>query len=234
VTGTIAAGTHRIVVESDEDRREREVTVEYAEPVELDIALRSGKGTLVVVGNPPLAIVSIDGDRAGPLPFAASVAPGKHHVVVSADGYTAFETDATIEPNTPHKIEVHLESEPQSEYGGYFVAGVGGASVRGDGALLGLEVGFRSSKHELLAPAGKLGDFSFAGFMYRYAFARGALSPYVGGGYLAVRGAGSDENSGLAAEAGVRWDFRRSPGLTMSLRATAGVYAFSAIDPGRT
>jgi PEGA domain len=231
-TGAIGGGRHRITVESDADRQDKQVTVEFAEPVDVELALRGANGTLVVAGAPAQAQVTIDGERAGGLPLAIAIPSGRHHIAVAADGYTPYEVDAQIEPNTPKRLDVSLDKAPDpTPIGGYMLAGVGGAGLNRADAIYGLEVGWRTGKHELSTVAGKLGDDDFLTINYRYAFVAGALTPFVGGGYLGTKSDhDTDTSSGAVVEAGLRYDVLHEKGSGLALRASTGVYVFSATD----
>ena len=79
------------------------------------------------------AVMVIDDGPPLPAPGAVSVAPGLHHVVVSAPGYFVLERDVDIPEGTTYPVQAELEDIP----GRVQIEGPKKASVRIDGRNIG-------------------------------------------------------------------------------------------------
>jgi PEGA domain len=93
------------------------------------------------------ASASIDGAGAAPLPRIAPLTPGKHHVLVVADGYFDDERDITILPGVTTPMELNLKEKP----GLLNVETESGATILVDGR----EGGTTPQAHPLEVPSGK-------------------------------------------------------------------------------
>lgn len=157
-------GIYRIVVEKGSDRDARDITIEYGEPVEIDVQLRDAaatgtesprvdprprvqrapKGTLVITGTPQGAFVSVDQEPAGTLPLRVPLDAGRHTLQVRAQGYQPYQSyvdvlpdrEVTVEVRMPHALG-GLPPQPKvkrPQMMYYFVGAGGGADSRGDTA----------------------------------------------------------------------------------------------------
>ncbi len=102
--------------------------------------------THLMLSSPaPKAAASLDGNAAAELPLSADVAPGKHHVHVTAEGY--FDEDRDVDVEGTVGIDIALRERPAL----LSVTGLDGADVIVDGRLLGTTPLVRP----LEVPAGK-------------------------------------------------------------------------------
>lgn len=109
-------------------------------------ALYDQRSTLVVDGSPRTAEVLVDGKIVGPAPFRGPVSPGDHEVVVTAEGYSPFQSRAYAEPGETKVVEYSLAiraSEPQDKaklgplgFGGIAGLGLGAGALATGVALL--------------------------------------------------------------------------------------------------
>jgi hypothetical protein len=93
----------------------------------------SARAQLVIAVNVPDARLKLDGQTIPILPHAADVAPGKHNLEVSADGYALYQRDIDVPPGAvlPFNIEL-VRSMSRLQ-----VLGVPGAEVLIDGVPVG-------------------------------------------------------------------------------------------------
>lgn len=91
------------------------------------------RAQLVIAVNVPNARLTLDGRVILDLPHAADVAPGKHHLEVTADGYARYRQDVDVPPGASLPINISLvRSEARIE-----VLGLSGSEVLIDGARVG-------------------------------------------------------------------------------------------------
>lgn len=96
-------------------------------------AVDSARAQLVLAVNVSDAKLTLDGKRIPSLPYAADIAPGKHHLEVSAEGHARYERDIEIAPGSVVPINIVLvRSMSRIE-----VSGVSGAEVLIDGVQVG-------------------------------------------------------------------------------------------------
>lgn len=67
-----------------------------------------GRAQLVIAVNVKSAELTIDGRRVPSLPHAAQVAPGKHRIAVSAEGYLPYEAEVEVEANAVLPLNLEL------------------------------------------------------------------------------------------------------------------------------
>lgn len=92
-----------------------------------------GRTQLVIAVNVPHASLRLDGRSIPTLPYAADVAPGKHHLEVTADGYALYQQDVDVAEDTVLPINLELvRSISRIE-----VLGASGAEVLIDGVKVG-------------------------------------------------------------------------------------------------
>ena len=63
---------------------------------------------LVVAVNVKSATLTLDGERVSSLPHAARLSPGKHHVAVTAFGYTPYERDVELKVGAVLPLDIEL------------------------------------------------------------------------------------------------------------------------------
>jgi hypothetical protein len=96
-------------------------------------AADGARAQLVIAVNVPSAKLTLDGRVILDLPHAADVAPGKHHLEVTADGYALHRQDVDVAPAATVPINIELvRSEARIE-----VLGVSGSEVLIDGSRVG-------------------------------------------------------------------------------------------------
>jgi hypothetical protein len=93
----------------------------------------AARAQLVIAVNVPSARLRLDGHAISRLPHAADVAPGKHHLEVTAEGYAPYERDVEVPPAAVLPINVELVRA----VGRVQVLGVSGAEVLIDGVRVG-------------------------------------------------------------------------------------------------
>ncbi len=255
----IRGGGHRVAVELDAQRDERDVALEYGEPETVELTLRSissrpvkpptpvaptgAQGTLVVRGKPEGALITIDEVPAGTLPMTIPVAEGQHQIKVTSFGYSSYETTAYVARGADAAVDVNMSRAtggadgPRTIQVGYMIGLGGGADVRGDGALVLGDFGVRVGQGDACLRVGKAFGLTAIDFVIRWAILKTRLSPYVGGGYSYVvdKDSGSSSSSsggggaGWEGVAGLRFDLNKGPGTTFSVIAEIGVRTYSSL-----
>ena len=211
-SGPIRGGGHRIAVEKDGQRDERDVAVEYGEPADVQFTLRGASGTLAVQGLPAGAAVSVDGMPAGAMPVQLIVQPGPHRVRVTEYGYTPFDSTVDVQPNTTTPVIAQLQRGGLGTYGGvpgaqiaYFAGGAAGVDLRGSGALLLAELGMSAWRYDVSVRVGKGGGGTSVDLLVRWTFAKSRLAPFVAFGYSFANG-----GQGYEAAGGLRFEVAKS------------------------
>ncbi len=182
-------GPHTITAELDGRRAERQITVEFAEPVQLDLSLPAATGALTVTSNAPGARVLVDGQDVGAAPFHGDLAVGDHEVVVTATGYTTSTQTAAISAGKTVQLAAELVADahpippPAAVTAPRLMFLVdGGALLNGDKAPLAtLAVGYpRGHVQSWLGMAYGNGSIAYAGGV-RLMVTRARLRPFVSG-----------------------------------------------------
>jgi hypothetical protein len=133
-SGHIKGGAHRVTIEYEGQREQREVKVEFGEPAILDVKLRGASGTLQVTGEPRGALVTVDGLPAGSLPLTLDRARphrARHAVRLCAVRDT---TAAISEPETVVTAAARVRHARHRSDGvkvGYLLGAGGGVDARG-------------------------------------------------------------------------------------------------------
>jgi tetratricopeptide (TPR) repeat protein len=181
-------GAHTITAELDGRRAERTITVEYAEPAQVELALPAAAGVLVVTSNIAGARVLVDGDDVGATPFRGDLAAGAHVVVITATGYAASTQSATIANGQTVQLAAELVADghpivpPAPTAPKLLFAADGGVLLNGDKAPLAtLAIGYpRNHVESWLGVAYGNGSIAYAGGV-RLTLTGGHLRPYLGG-----------------------------------------------------
>jgi hypothetical protein len=105
------------------------VQVRMGGPVEVGAVAAQADTRLLVSSQAINASASIDGMPAAQLPRVLALPPGKHHVLVIADGYFDDERDITLLPGVTTPMELNLKEKP----GLLTVEAESGASILVDG-----------------------------------------------------------------------------------------------------
>ncbi|MBA3464785.1 MAG: PEGA domain-containing protein [Deltaproteobacteria bacterium] len=258
-TAPIRGGGHRVAVELDGERDERDVALEYGEPETVELTLKavslsrplpqrnappsSAQGILVVRGDVPGALITINEMPAGTVPMSIPIAEGQHRVKVTSFGYTPYETTAYVTRGLESSLDVQMTkgglgsdvAGPKIQIG-YMIGTGAGVDLQGDGAIVLFDFGVRVGQGDAVIRVGKAIGLTAVDFLVRWAIFKTRLSPYIGGGYSYVAsndGAGSSSSgggSGWEVVAGLRFDLTRGAGTTFSLIGEAGVRTYSGIS----
>ena len=113
--GEIEPGTHTIRVEAEGYRPyERTVPIRAGDIVPMDAVLEPLPAQLRVQGDDG-SNLWVDGASIGELPLSAAVpvAPGRHMLAVTKDGYRRFELEARLERGERKELTVELEPTAQ-------------------------------------------------------------------------------------------------------------------------
>jgi len=197
--GTIRGGFHRVSVDLGGGRRDqRDVTVEYAEPVTLDFALPDATGTIFVRG-PQGAVIFIDEREAGRVPARLALAPGPHLVRVESPGYDRYETTVTVQRGREIKVTARMTRTDGADEGEGEIAGAD-TDEAGTGTGTGAGAGPGAGPGAIPATAPAVGPGTAPG-------ASAASNP-IRAGYLVGFAGGADARGGGViglAELGVRF-----------------------------
>ncbi len=190
-SGKIDGGRHRITLEHEGRKEDREISVEFGEPAVLDLTLRGEAGTLRVVG-PPGAVLLVDDMPAGSLPVSIDLPPGPHALKVTSYGYAPFEATVDITPNRETVVNAQMSRARGSLDGtrtikaGYLFGGGGGADIKGSGVVGLIELGFQALRYDAAVRIGKAGGRTALDFVARWAIGNAKLTPYIGAGYSVI------------------------------------------------
>ncbi len=226
-------GRHTIAVELDGQRLQKDISIDFGEPVTETFRMSGGSGAIQVTGAPMGAEVAVDNVPSGNLPVRVPEPPGEHVVRVTMQGFTPFETTAVVQPNAVTEVRAVLPRELDGGSTGrpallvyYMVGATGGADVRGNGGYGGVELGLHALQYDLLTTLGKTGSGSAVDFVFRYFLTNTRIAPFIGMGYSYITGGGGYEISG-----GLRYDIIRKERVSLSalvyyeLRTVAGTDA---------
>lgn len=114
--------------------------------------LRTQKGGLAVISDPPFAQVFLDGRLLGLAPLAFENLPlGTHEIELRSPGFTTYTRSISVDDAEPNEIRVRLEGPPVK----VFLEADEGADVYLDGSFVGTVPGgtlsfpARAGAHEL-------------------------------------------------------------------------------------
>lgn len=255
-TAPIRGGGHRVAVELDGERDERDVALEYGEPETVELTLRvvsrpvvkpggsgpptSTQGLIVVRGQPEGALITVDGMPAGTVPMSIPVAEGQHSIKVTSYGYTPYDTTAYVTRGNEAQVDVDMKQGGLGSTGGapsiqigYMIGLGGGADLRGNGAIMLGDFGIRAGQYDVCLRVGKAVGQTAVDFVIRWALTKTRIAPYIGGGYSYIAtpsdsGSSSSSAGGSGYEfvAGLRYDITRGTGTTFSLVGETGVRTY--------
>lgn len=254
----VRGGGHRVAVELDGQRDERDVALEYGEPETVELTLRGVtkpptptvkpvglQGLIVVRGQPEGALITIDNVPAGTIPTSIPASEGSHEIKVTSFGYSDYTTTAVVTRGNESMIDVTMTKaeagaatgEPQKPLLGYFIGASGGADLRGDGGIVLGELGIRFGQYDLATRVGKAAGFTAIDFLVRWTFLKTRFSPYIGAGYsyvVAPKDSSSSSSggggSGYELAGGLRYDLARGPSAAFTLLAETGFRSFSSVE----
>lgn len=107
---------HAIVEVSADDyeTQKKEVDLPDGGSLELsfDLVKAANLGILVVHATPAASSTLIDGKGMGGTPLEASLAPGRHQLVLTRDGYRDLATSAVVERGRRKELDLTLEKTP--------------------------------------------------------------------------------------------------------------------------
>ncbi len=247
-SGQLKGGGHRVTLEADGQRSDRDIKIEYGEPAILDVTLQGSAGTLRVTGTPVGALVTVDNLPAGAVPLTLSLPPGVHTVRVTQYGYAPYETTAAITPAQETTVTAALGralgtldgTRPKIQVG-YLVGVGGGLDLKGEGSLVLLELGARVAQYDASVRIGKTIGLTAIDLLIRWALAKTRIAPFVAVGYSFVSDAGSGSGSsatggaGYALLGGLRVDLATGEKYGLSLIAESGLRYYGGLtisEPG--
>lgn len=227
----LAGGQHQIVAEHAGTTSTRMITVEYAEPAAIMLAV-GGNGTLVVGSNEAGATVRLDGNPVGVTPYSGAVTPGRHIVIVEKPGFATVERVVDVPPDGTAQITAgmvrplgYIEPQPQAKNVGILLGGDTGSAIASGASLtFDLTFGWRS--------AGRRADIytgvAFGGGGVGYAFGArifvltGRVRPYLGAGASLITSNSNGRGVGglLIADLGTgrtAWDVHVEAGVASVL-----------------
>jgi hypothetical protein len=230
----LPGGQHQIVAEHSGTTATRQITVEFAEPAAVMLAV-GGNGTLVVTSNEAGATVRLDGNPIGVTPYTGGVTPGRHIVIVEKAGWTTVERVVDVPPDGTAQITAgmvrplgYIEPKTDQKNLGILLGGdTGGTLVDGVPVNFDLTFGWRS--------AGKHADIytgiAFGGGGVGYAFGlrlfvlTGRVRPYLGAGASLITGGGNARGVGgvMIADLGTgrtAWDIHFEAGAASAMNAS--------------
>ena len=225
-------GRHTVAVEMDGQRLEKQISIDFGEPVTETFRMQGGGGAIQVNGAPYGAEVAVDNVPSGTIPVRVPEPPGEHVVRVTMDGFAPFETTAMVQSNAVTEVKAVLTRGSETTTGTprllvyYLVGATGGANVgSGGGGYGGVEVGLRALQYDIIATLGKSHGGSNLDVVFRYFFLKGVVAPFIGGGYSYVDGGGGYEFCG-----GLRWDMVRREHVGLSALVYYAVRTYAATD----
>jgi len=226
----VRGGGHRVAVELDGERDERDVALEFGEPETVELTLKAvskplppratnvapgTQGVLVVRGEPIGALVTIDDLPAGTMPITIPVAEGQHNVKVTSFGYAPYETSAYVARGSSNAVDVKM-SRPMGQTDdtgapkiqvGYMIGFGGGADLRGDGAVVLGDFGIRVGQGDAVVRIGKAVGLTSVDFVVRWALMKTRVAPYLGAGYSYFASKDSSDSSSASSGGGSGWEF---------------------------
>jgi hypothetical protein len=244
-TGSLRGGGHRVVVENAGSREERDVTIEYGEPLDVLLTLRPAPvvrapgeliGVLDIHGTPAGARVTIDDVPSGVVPVRLDVAPGTHTVRISQYGYTPYDTTVEVYANQDTAVEAKLVQGGLGSYAGtpkiqvsYILGGAVGADLRGTGEMILGELGVRVANYDASARVGRAASSTAVDLVIRWAITKTRLAPFVGIGYTFLNSGGGYELVG-----GLRLDVLQGDKVGITLLAESGFRYHAIASTGTT
>jgi hypothetical protein len=236
VVRELAGGAHTITATLGEARAQRQISVEYAEPVEVDLSLEGKDGSLTVTSNVHGAQVEIDGAPAGATPLTIAVPAGERRVVVHSDGYSTLERVVKVPSEGSAQITATLvrpvgyvaPPDPARQRG--WVVGVGaGPMVEADATVVAASAGYRLFNWEIGWLFGFYGEKRYAyGLQLRRYLGTARLKPYVGAyGQVGSQSETSNRISVLGASAGLAIQIASGEKYTLELTVEGGAAMFS-------
>lgn len=256
-TASIRGGGHRVAVELEGQRDERDISLEFGEPETVELTLRGVtartrptpavkpvglQGLIVVRGQPEGALITVDNVPAGTLPMSIPASEGTHDIKVTSFGYADFTTTAAVVRGTEATVDVTMTKstlggvEPNKPLVGYLIGASGGADLRGDGGIVLGELGIRFGQYDIGVRVGKAAGFTAVDFLARWTILKTRISPFVAAGYSYVVDRSADSSSssgggsGYELAGGLRYDLARSSAAAFTLLAETGFRSFSSVS----
>jgi hypothetical protein len=236
VVRDLAGGAHSITATMGETRAQRQISVEYAEPVEVTLSVEGKNGSLTVTSNVDGALVEIDGTPAGTTPLTIAVAAGERRVVVHRDGYSTLERVVKVPAEGSAQITAtlvrpvgYVEPPDPAKQRGYVLAVGAGPMIQADATIITAGVGYRLFNWELGWLFGFYGEKRYAyGLQLRRYVGTSRLKPYVGAyGQLGSQSDTSNRVSVLGAQAGIAIELASGDKYNLELTVDGGAALFS-------
>jgi hypothetical protein len=102
------SGSVRVTITGNGSTHEEDIVVEFGEPRRIEAVLAAKTGMVVISGNVPGAEVAIDGEPVGRVPVTVNVSPGRHRVLVTAEGWASLERDIEVPSEGSTQVAANL------------------------------------------------------------------------------------------------------------------------------
>ncbi len=242
-TGKIKGGSHRLTFEYEGRREQKQLTIEFGEPAVLDQTLSGESGRLRVIGAPMGAIVTVDDQPAGSLPAELDLPPGPHTVHVEQTGYAPYDTTAQIFPQRDTIVRAMLshslgaiDGPTKTIRAGYLFGFGGGADLKGEGAIVLLDLGIAALSYDAAVRIGKTAGLTAIDFVARWSIGKARLAPYVGAGYSVVvdktqpdASSSSSTSSGYTLIGGIKFEITRNEHTALALIVESGLRYYPSL-----
>lgn len=243
--GQVRGGFHRVAIDLDGERQQKDVTVEYAEPIDVAFQMRGARGMLAIHGEPEGAFVTVDNTPAGRMPVSVPVAPGSHQIRVAQPGYKTYDTTAVVAARGEADVPVTLQKGLDGTGGdgsrtiraGYLFGAGGGADAKGGGALYSVELGITALSYDVSARVGKALDLTSVEILFRWGLTKGRISPTIALGYsYLIENDSTSDTAGTAggfdALGGLRYVVSAGEHGALLLAAESGVRYHTGLAGG--
>jgi hypothetical protein len=235
---SLKGGAHRVTLEQNGQREDREITLEFGEPQQVDFTLGGANGTLLVYGSPAGATVYVDDQPSGQLPAQLQIPAGRHTVRVQQVGFQESTTQVVVTPAGVSREQIQLTAGDGTATGsgtpaiggalGYLVGVSAGADASTGNPAFTADFGVRLGKYEGVIQVGEGESNTLINLLFRYSFTNGRISPFLGASLYYIEGGSSSggdgsPDGGFTAVGGLRYDFAKTAATTLTARATIGV-----------
>ena len=107
---SVLAGEHKVRAElKDYSPTEKSAEITHQQATEVSLDLSGLPGKILVTSVPEGADVRINGESKGQTTFSGSLAPGKHTIEVSKDGFEPSTQEVTLSPNQAQSLSFSLK-----------------------------------------------------------------------------------------------------------------------------
>jgi hypothetical protein len=138
------SGAVHVTISGNGATHEEDLVVEFGEPKRIEAVLAAKTGMLVIGGNVPEAQITIDGEAVGQVPLTINLSPGRHRVLVTAEGWASMERDVEVPSEGSTQVTANLvrplgyvEPAPPENTRNYFMTLAGGTDSSGETGGIG-------------------------------------------------------------------------------------------------